>query len=210
MGIKGQNISLIPHGIIIPEITGKVSKEKIKTVTYLGVLTKDKGIEDALKTFSLLNEKGVFQFWVIGKGAKEYVDYLISVSKEYRLGKKICFWGFVDQKKKFELLAKSHVLINPSTREGWGLVNIEANAMLTPVVAFKSPGLVDSVKNGISGLIVEHNLPEDLARGVLGLLKDPKKYEQIQKTSYQWSQQFSWPKSRLLSLKLIEKIAGKN
>jgi glycosyltransferase involved in cell wall biosynthesis len=207
MGINRVKISIVPHGVILSKVQGNIMKEKIKTITYLGALTKDKGVEDAIKMFSLLSKKGKFQFWVIGKGDKKYIEHLVLISKESGIGKNIRFWGYVDDIKKFELLAKSHILVNPSTREGWGLVNIEANAMQTPVISYRSPGLIDSVKDGFNGLIVKHNLPDDLADGVLGLFENPEKFGQLQKTSYQWSQQFSWGKSRLLSLKLIESIA---
>ena len=80
--------------------------------------------------------------------------------------KKVKYWGYVSQLKKFELLSRAHLLINSSSREGWGLVNIEANAVGTPVVSYRSAGLVDSVKDGVSGVVVKDNTPLKLAETV--------------------------------------------
>ena len=104
------------------------------------------------------------------------------------------------------MLARSHVLINPSIHEGWGLVNIEANSMGIPVVAYSSAGLVDSVKVGESGIICDENTPETLAKNIQKILNDKNLYQKLSKGSISWSKNFSWEKSRKLSLDLIMNI----
>lgn len=215
-GIPEEQITSIPHGVIIeksrlPSGKGKVrsDKGKVKTIVYLGILSKDKGIEDALRSFAILQRKGKFQFWVIGKSeTSEYERKLKNLVNKLKLTGKIKFWGYVSQNKKFELLSKAHILINPSIHEGWGLVNIEANTMGTPVVAYNSSGLVDSVKNGTSGILCKENSPNELAQQVMILFGDESKYMRLQKGALSWSKHFSWGKSRRLSLNLIERIAS--
>jgi glycosyltransferase involved in cell wall biosynthesis len=207
MGIPQKNINIIPHGVIIKKLTITSSKEKTKTIIYLGALTKDKGIEDALKTFSYLAKEGNYNFWVIGKGGKAYEKNLLKLVKELKIKNKVKFWGFVKEDKKFELLSKAHVLINPSVREGWGLVNIEANTFGVPVVAYKSAGLIDSVKNGVSGLIIKKNTPEELAKGVIKILNDSKRYQNLRAGAISWSKNFSWDKSCQKSLSLFKKLS---
>src|SRR5258708_23633911 len=104
------------------------------------------------------------------------------------------------------MLERAHVMINPSNREGWGLVNIEANAMGTPVVAYNSPGLVDSVNDGVSGMICKENSPEDLANNVYRILGDEKSYKKLQNGAINWSYKFDWNVSKKLSLALIERL----
>lgn len=209
-GIPAKNITVVPHGVILPKLKIKSGKLKIKTIVFLGALTRDKGIEDAIKAFSLINKrKKEWQYWVIGKGGKEYIDFLLKLCRKLKIEGKVKFWGFVSQSKKFELLARAHIMVNPSVREGWGLVNIEANAMGTPVVAYKSPGLVDSVKNGVSGMLCKENSPASLAESVLSILGSPILYEKLRKGSVDWSSTFSWDKSRKKSLNLIESMVKK-
>lgn len=206
MGIPGKNIHIIHHGVIIPKLNFKKDKAKVKTITFLGALARDKGIEDALRAFSLLNEIGSFDFWVIGKVGAGYDTELKNLCKSLNIANKVKFWGYVSEREKFELLAKSHVLINPSVREGWGLVNIEANSMGTPVVAYKSPGLIDSVKDGVSGIICTKNTPYELANNIVNILSEDMAYKKLQTGAINWSRNFRWEKSIEESLKLIEKL----
>ena len=205
IGINSKHITVIPHGVITEKIKN-FPKEKKITILFLGALARDKGIEDALKTFSILKNKGTFQFWVIGKGSEEYLSFLKKEAKCLEIEESTTFWGFVSQTKKIELLKKAHILINPSIREGWGLVNIEANTMGTPVVAYNSPGLVDSVKHGVSGIICSQNTPTQMAKDVMKVLEE-KNYTLFSKNSIIWSENFSWGKASVSSLKLIERIS---
>lgn len=207
MGIEKEKITIIYHGINFPKAGNNYKKERINTVTYLGIISKDKGIEDAISCFNILNKMGNYRFWVIGRGeTRKYEDEIKSIARS--LASKIIFWGFVSEAKKFELLAKSHILINASVHEGWGLVNTEANCVGTPVVAYGSAGLVDSVKDGVSGKIVERRKPEELAREINGILGNKKKYSKLVKSSIIWASRFSWDESRQKSLKYINMIAG--
>lgn len=202
-GIPEKNITIVPHGVILAHPKNPKQKAKIKTIVYLGALTKDKGVEDAVKCFSLLKKEGDYQFWIVGRGSREYTKKLKDLARKLGVERDLKFWGFVDDKRKFELLMQAHVLINPSVREGWGLVNIEANSVHTPIVAYKSAGLVDSVKDGQSGLLCEENTPESLAKNISSLLKDKEQYEKLQNGAKKWSERFSWEKSLRKSLKLI-------
>lgn len=206
-GIPGKHITVVPHGVIIQVSKTKLVKETMPTVVFLGVLSKDKGIEDAIKCFSLLSQQEDFKFWVIGKPeTKEYGRKIEKLTRDLHLQDKIKFWGFVSQEKKFELLGRAHILINPSAREGWGLVNIEANFVGTPVVGYRSAGLVDSIKEGESGVFCDQNTPEQLASKVIALLADPRKYTFLKKGALTWSKNFTWEKSKQLSLKLLKKV----
>ena len=208
-GIAEKNITVIHNGFNKPRLRNLPSKEKKKTIIFLGALSKDKGIEDALLTFAQLQKIGKenFQFWVIGKSEPNYLKFLKKKAIALRL-KKIKFWGYLSEEKKFEFLSKSHVLINPSIREGWGLTVIEAAAMGTPTVAYNVPGLRDSIVDGKTGILCSENSVEDLANRIYQLLTDEKKYNRIRQNAISWSKNFSWEKASHESLKLIKTIAG--
>jgi glycosyltransferase involved in cell wall biosynthesis len=206
VGIRNKNITVVPHGVIVKRIKSLPLKEKNKTIIFLGALTKDKGIEDALVAFSLLSKMGRYNFWIVGKGGKDYENYLARRAEELGIGNAAKFWGFVSENDKFDLLARAHVLVNPSVREGWGLVNIEANSFGVPVVAYKSAGLIDSVRDGSSGLILKNNSPKDLAAAVYKILTDDKLYDSLSVGAISWGREFSWEKSRKISVSLVNRI----
>jgi len=201
-GIPKKNIAVIHNGVNL--VKTKEKKEKKKTAIFLGALTRDKGVEDALEVFSLINQKDDgWQFWVVGKGEGSYVRSLKLKIRNLELDKKVKLWGFVDEKTKFELLAMAYVLVNPSIREGWGLVNIEANSVGTPVVGYKVAGLIDSVKNGQTGILVKYGDCQSLALSVIELTSQKNLYWRFQKRCINWSKNFSWQKSTRKSLRLL-------
>ena len=206
MGIPDRNITIVPHGVNIITLKPLPAKEKSKTIIFLGSLSRDKGIEDAIKCFSILDKMGKYQYWVVGKGGDTYLHELRELGRRVGIWKKIKYYGYVGEVKKFELLSRAHVMINPSIREGWGLVNIEANAVGTPVVGYNSTGLIDSVCNNFSGLILEKNDPFELARVTNDLLNHNDKYNKLREGAIRWSKNFSWVKSRKKSLELTKKV----
>lgn len=209
--IPEKNITIIHSGVKLSLPKVLPPKEKNKTAIFLGAISEDKGIRDALRAFAEIDkvEKG-WHFWVVGKATEHHSQKLKILAKNLGISKKIKFWGYVSDKRKFELLARAHALINPSIREGWGLVNIEANAVGTPIVAYRSPGLVDSVKDGQSGIICRKNTPEEMAKEVFNLLNSKNRYDNLRRGAILWSKRFSWEKSTKLSLKLIEEIDNTN
>lgn len=207
-GIPGTNITVIPNGLNVVTLKILSKKEIKKTLIFLGAISKDKGIEDALYIFSLINNKeGDWQFWVVGKSESHYQNYLQSLSKKLKVDNKLRFWGYVSERKKFELLSRAHILVNPSIREGWGLVVIEAASVGTPTVGYDVPGLRDSVKNGLTGILSVVN-PVTCANEILALIDNNERYKTLSRNCINWSKEFNWRKSSQKSLNLIRKITN--
>lgn len=208
-GIKGKDIFIVHNGANNKHLKDINRKEKKTTITYLGAISKDKGIEDALKVFSLLKQKNNdFQFWVIGKSDTTYLSYLNIQVKQLGIEDNIKFWGYVSEDQKNSLLARSYLLINPSIREGWGLVVIEAARMGTPTVGYNVPGLRDSIKNNETGILSNEISSDSLVLSILSLVDNKKEYDRLQKNAIAWSNSFSWDKATKASLNLVEKITG--
>lgn len=205
-GITERNITVVHNGLDVPEIKHNFPKEKKKTLIFLGALSKDKGIEDALKTFSIVDRTASdFRFWVVGKGESHYLKKLKLQTVKLKIDKKVKFWGFLNEEKKYEFLSKAHLLINPSIREGWGLVVMEAASVGTPTVAYNVAGLKDSIVNEKTGLLCSPN-PAVCSEAILTLLGDKAKYERFRQNCFAWSKQFSWEKSSQESLKLLQEL----
>jgi len=122
-----------------------VPREPRPTVVFVGRLSANKRPEDAIRAFELLRETmPTAVLWMIGSGPME--DKLRLSAPEG-----VQFLGKLSESQKIERLARAHVLIMTSVREGWGLVVTEAAAVGTPVIAYDVAGLSDSVRasNGV-------------------------------------------------------------
>ena len=67
---------------------------------------------------------------------------------------------------------RAAVVVVPSRREGYGVVAREAMAYGRPVVATAVGGLVDAVKDGVTGLLVPPRDSRSLRKAMLRLLDD--------------------------------------
>ena len=205
--IPSGNINVVHNGVNLDLPQKSISKEKTFTAMYLGAISEDKGTQDAVRTFAEINRKDdEWQFWIVGSGTKDLVKKLKVLAEELGISEKLKFWGFVTDKKRFELLKKAHVLINPSIHEGWGLVNIEANAVETPIIAYSVHGIRDSVRDGETGILVEKGDYRRLAENAIKLVKDRQKYHVFQGKAKKWSKRFTWEKATKESTELIESL----
>src|SRR6266566_4792197 len=73
--------------------------------------------------------------------------------------------------KRF-MLSRSHILLIPSIREGYGIVVIEANACGTPAIGWAVPGVQDSIVDGKTGLLVPFGDVQFLADSIVKVLSD--------------------------------------
>ncbi|MFC1649263.1 glycosyltransferase family 4 protein [Patescibacteria group bacterium] len=201
MGIDSKKISVIQNGTLLLRTIEK--KDTEKTAIFLGAIAKDKGIFDAIRCFDAINQKDPdWNFWVVGKGDPKIVSEFKKLADDLGVGDKVKYWGYVTEKKKFELLAKAHVMINPSVREGWGLVNIEANSCGTPVVGYDVPGVRDSITSK-TGKLCKVRDWKCLAQSSINLTKDQSKYRELSANVVKWSENFTWKKSTGKSLNLL-------
>ena len=189
LGIKKENITIVNYGVTAPLIDAVPEKGKNFTIMYLNRIVKMKGIERGLKTFQIVKRSiPSARFQVVGRGEESYIEYLKELCTQLGIASSVDFLGFIDGEAKYELLGKAHVLYNPSYLEGWGLVNIEANRMGTPVVAFRVKGCSDSVKEGVSGYLAEDDNLEEVAYNILKVKNTP----DLRQTALEYSRQFDW------------------
>ncbi len=72
-----------------------------------------------------------------------------------------------------ELYSNARVFACPSIYEPFGIINLEAMACKTPVVASRVGGILETVVDGETGLLVPPADPQALANGINTLLRNP-------------------------------------
>jgi glycosyltransferase involved in cell wall biosynthesis len=186
----------------LPMNIGK--KNDNPTITYFGRLKKYKSPDHLFRAFSLVKDvlKNA-ELYVIGRG--DFRSELEKITQELNISSAVTFFGFVSEEEKIELLTKSWVAVNTSMKEGWGITNIEANACGTAVISADSPGLRDSVKQGLSGELYRYGDIEDLAQKIVKIIGKPTQLEKYSEGAIEWAKRFSWEQSANKMLKIIEK-----
>jgi glycosyltransferase involved in cell wall biosynthesis len=133
-----RNLTVVPEGITRRPRPG-VEREQHPTVVFVGRLAPNKGPLEALAAFELLRRRmPEAQLWIVGDGPQRS-----TIAARASAG--VTVFGRVGQAERDELLARAHVLVVTSVREGWGLVVDEAAGMGTPAIGYDRPGLRDSV-----------------------------------------------------------------
>jgi len=141
-----RRVAVVPEGVEVPPVS--LPKEPVPTLLWVGRLSPNKRPDHAIAAFRRVRGSvPEARLWVVGAGPME--DRLRRQGQE---GVVIC--GRVDQAKKFELMARAHLLLATSVREGWGLTVSEAALCGTRTVAYDVDGLRDSV-TAAGGVLVE-------------------------------------------------------
>jgi glycosyltransferase involved in cell wall biosynthesis len=89
----------------------------------------------------------------------------------------VIFVGYRDDVEA--VIAASDLLVMPSLREGFGDPIIEAMALGRPVIASRVGGIVETVHDGETGLLVPPGDPDALAQAIVNLLRDPQARERM-------------------------------
>jgi glycosyltransferase involved in cell wall biosynthesis len=184
LGLK--NIFVITLGSGVVPLSAVPQKESTPTIIFIGRLKKHKRPDHAINAFNIIkNELPNAKMWIIGDG-------YMRTQLEKLSDKDVKFYRYVSCEEKYDLLKRGHLALMPSTREGWGLVVTEANAMGTPVVGYNVPGLRDSIRDGETGILTKEESPDSLASSAISLLKSPQRLKNLSYNALQFSKQFDW------------------
>ncbi len=191
LGIRPERITVIPPGTdftrFIPDET--VARETI--LLHVGRIKRYKSIDHLLQAARLLRERGrACRVVVVGTGDdRPRLEQLVA---KLGLGDMVEFTGFISEEEKVNWYRRSAVLVENSVKEGWGLIVMEANGCGTPVVVARSPGLVDSSRDGVNGLFYEYGNVGDLTEKLERLLADEELRRELGRQAIDWAHQWTW------------------
>jgi len=207
-GIPRSDISVIHCGIDNDtyHFDSSISKYDVPTILYLGRVKKYKSIDHLIISFSRVVKKiPDARLTIVGTG--DYLNRLRALAESLKISGRINFAGYVSERDKVEFLRRSHVAVYPSSKEGWGLTNIEANACGTTVIAANSPGLRDSVVDGQTGLLYEYGDIEQLAGSLIKILSDSQLRMHLEKGGVEWAGKFDWDRAADEFLGVLGEVA---
>lgn len=116
-------------------------KKRKKVILYTGKLDIRFGIRDLIAAFNKIDDPE-FSLWICGHGLDQaFVESAVTNDS------RIKYWGFVEQKRIFEMQQEATLLVNPRkgneeyTKYSFPSKTMEYMASGTPTVMYKLPGL---------------------------------------------------------------------
>ncbi len=120
---------------------------------FVGRIVGDKGINELIEAFQLLNEEYKnTKLLLIGFYEEELDPLKKETIERIKNNQNIIELGFQKDVKKY--LSIINVFVSPSYREGFGLSLLEANLMGKPVIATKITGYTEIINQGENGFLI--------------------------------------------------------
>jgi len=198
----GKVIGIVNPGISFAKYK-KFGRSENPSILFLNRIKKYKGLDVLLRAVEDLKRQNLIpDVWVAGNGSE--LKIMKNYATKHNLSN-VKFFGRISEEKKQELMQKAWIFVNPSFKEGWGIVNIEANYFGTPIIGSDVGGIRDSVINGKTGLLFEYGNSEDLKKKIKLLLKNKKIRDRMSKNAKIFARKFDWNIKAKQYLNLLEK-----
>jgi glycosyltransferase involved in cell wall biosynthesis len=142
---------------------------------FVGSLGERKGVPDLINAVSDARAAGDdVTLVLVGKeeqrGEQRMIEEVISTRQQEDA---ITFAGLRNADQMRVLYASADVVCLPSQREVLPMALLEAMAFGLPVIASNVGGIPDLVEDGVTGLLVSPNSPDQLSAAISRLARDP-------------------------------------
>ena len=137
-------------------------------ILSVGELIERKNHEVIIKALSMLDRRDIY-YVICGKGPLK--EYLVKLSEELKVKERVIFLGF--RQDIPELCKTADIGAFPSKIEGLGLAGIELMAAGIPLIASNIHGILDYVKNGVTGYACPPDDADAFASAIVKLTDDP-------------------------------------
>ncbi len=178
-GIRPELVITIPNGIQLPSIKRKsaeVFSKNLKiptgcmTLLSVGRLVHEKAYEVLIQAMQLVvQEYSEVVLLIAGSGVlqdhlQKWIDTLHLADRVHLLG---------DRQDVTDLMINADIFVMSSRSEGMPMALLEAMGSGLPVVATRVGGLSEVVEDHSQGMLVPAEDPQELAKAILELLRDP-------------------------------------
>ncbi len=203
--INPNTIAVIPNGVDLSKYKPGVKDPK-PTILWVGRIKKYKRLEHLLLSYKIVKNKVPdAKLIIVGRG--DYEDYIKRLAKSLGLTD-VHFMGRVSEKTKIMLMQRAWVLVSTSIVEGWGLTVTEAAACRTPAIAYKVPGLKDSIRHMNTGILVEPGDIVGLVESIISMLVDDALRNRMAENAYNYARQFDWDNIAKLFIRYLEQVSS--
>ncbi len=186
MGVDPGKIELICNGVDLdrfqpapqdPTLLARYRLQGKRVLLTVGRLIERKGIDMTLKALpQVLEQCTDVHYLIVGEGF--YRTELEKIVHTLGLQHHVTFTGSIDDAELVAHYCLCDLFVMPNRElpdrdtEGFGLVFLEANACGKAVIGGRAGGVVEAVRDGQNGLLVDGNNIDEVAAAIIRLLSD--------------------------------------
>jgi alpha-maltose-1-phosphate synthase len=203
-GIDAEQYSPDPATDVLERYGVDTSKP---SVVFVGRITRQKGVPVLLRAAAHLDPDVQLVLCAGAPDTPELGAEVAGLVEELRKTRAGVIWlsGMLSKREVIQLLSHSTLFACPSVYEPLGIVNLEAMACGTAVVASKVGGIPEVVADGETGLLVPPDDPDALAESINALTRDRDRAKAMGTAGRERAQsQFDWGKIAQQTAELYE------
>src|SRR5215469_5349097 len=180
-------------------------------VIFVGRITRQKGVPVLLRAAAALDPSAQLVLLAGAADTPELGAEVSALVAELQATRSGVIWvpEMLPKPDVIQLLTHALVFACPSVYEPLGIVNLEAMACATAVVASRVGGIPEVVDDGVTGLLVPPDDPASLADALNALLHDPMRAAEMGSAGRERAvAEFSWDAVAAQTVALYEELAG--
>ncbi len=189
--VDGNRVSIVKPAPSIhkPKV---IDKAEYPQTCYIGRVVPYKRIEDQILAARLVSSKVEgYKHVIAGRGWPKYLRKLKQMALKLGLNGVVEIKGEISKEEKIELLSSSWLFIYTSYGEGYGIAGLDAATCGTPVIAYRTRGLVD-LANDTGALLVDMGDINGLADTIMLLLRNHELRDKISRRAQAYTEKWSW------------------
>ncbi len=209
LGVNGDKIHIVPNGIDFKRIGLIPPSPDECDVIFVGRLIREKNVDILLEALVIVRETmpGV-KCHIIGDGPEK--ERLIEFAFKLGLSQNVRFFEFIEYDEVIAMIKSSKILALPSSREGFGIVVLEAFACGVPVITVKSPrNAAYELVNEKTGLVTNPGAAET-GSAICLLVKDASLRERMACAAKNAAEKYDWDGITGILSRLYDELAGQS
>lgn len=179
IGTTAPNIVALPPGgqflpeIQTDEIVTRANQSGPLRLIFIGNLIPRKGLHTLLDAIQSTPEDSL-TLTVVGGALSDagYARHILKQANNGRLQNRVRLLGSLTQAELIKQLKHHHLLVVPSSYEGFGIAYLEGMGIGLPAIGTTSGGASEIISHGMDGFLVAPNDPNSLRQHLLELHAD--------------------------------------
>ncbi len=179
---------VLPIGADPP--TSAARPSECKTVVFAGFISPAKGLDVLADAWEAVGPATNLRLVVVGNHGRQYADYAEAVRRRLEsLDPTVSWSGWVNDDETFNAaIAEAAIVVLPYRRSNPASgILIRAAVEGRAIIGSSVPAVVDFLADGVTGLIVEPDDAEGLARALLVLATDQAARDALGAASARWA-----------------------